>query len=130
MSRITESLYSKYGINERKPLREGMFDDIAEDLGYDIYDEDPEYGTMYTKTHYVRKKGELVKWFSTIEVTNDGHCYADLYDENDQNVGHSDSDSFEKVVKYIDKVISIRPNNPYVTIYESHNKKNVKRRRR
>lgn len=128
MSRITESLYSRYGINERKPLREGMFDDIAEDLGYTIYEED-QYGTMYTKTHHVYKNGIDVDWLSTIEVDNDGHCYVDIYDENDHQVGSIKSDSFEKAVKYVDKVIRIRQDNPYATIYESHNKKNIKRRR-
>ena len=100
-----------------KIFKEGMFDDIAENLGYTIYEED-QYGTMYTKTHHVYKNGIDVDWLSTIEVTNDGQCHVDIYDENEYQVGSINSDSFEKAVKYVDKVIGIRQDNPYVTIYD------------
>lgn len=103
----------------KKFLKEGMFDDIAENLGYTIYEED-QYGTMYTKTHHVYKNGRDVDWLSIIEVTNDGQCHVDIYDENEYQVGSINSDSFEKAVKYVDKVIRIKQDNPYATIYESY----------
>ena len=115
---LDESLRNEKQKRNKKLLKEGMFDDIAEDLGYTIYEED-QYGTMYTKTHHVYKNGRDVDWLSTIEVTNDGQCHVDIYDENEYQVGSINSDSFEKAAEYVDKVIRIKQDNPYVTIRES-----------